>query len=101
MSAMSFFSCCSSLTRSLSSSRWAFSRALWCCGGSQVGQYSMVLTSTLKQTFLSLSAGVWRFPKAHSMIPLIASDLECDKVGEEVGEVGAPPKAVDGAVGRR
>jgi hypothetical protein len=51
MSATSFFSWFSSLTRSRSSSRCVFSSARWC--------------------FLSLSAGVIRLPKAHSTIFMI------------------------------
>jgi hypothetical protein len=56
MSATSFFSWFSSLTRSRSSSRCVFSSARWC--------------------FLSLSAGVIRLPKAHSTIFMVAMEVE-------------------------
>jgi TPP-dependent trihydroxycyclohexane-1,2-dione (THcHDO) dehydratase len=45
-----------------------------------------------KTTFRSLSAGVWRLPKAHSIIPLIASGLgvkeekEVEGVETQVGD---------------
>lgn len=57
ISCMSFFSWFSSLTRSRSSSRCVFSRARWC--------------------FLRRSAGVMRFPKAHSTIYTMLTITDC------------------------